>query len=128
MITLITPPDIFENGNTGILFMNISEEEQEASSKWFSDNTIEQPINLYYYQGENNMPWLLHAVAASKAVYLNCDNDSDFTKWLTSYILSKHNVWYSAKDENFRALMSYINQRSVNNITEFLEVNFGKQA
>ena len=124
MITLITPPDIFENGNNSILFMNISEEEQEASSRWFSEHTVD-PLNLYYYQGENNMSWLLHALAVSKGVYLNCDNDSDFTKWLTSYILSKHNVWYSAKDENFRSLMSYINQRSVNNITEFLEVHFG---
>jgi hypothetical protein len=128
MITLITPPDIFENGNISILFMNISEEEQEASSRWFAEHPQTSPINLYYYQGENNMSWLLHAVAASQGVYLNCDNDSDFTKWITSYILSKHNVWYTAKDENFRSLMSYINQRPVNNITEFLEVHFGKQA
>lgn len=125
MITLITPPDIFENGNKSILFMNISEEEQEASSRWFSEHTLDGPINLYYYQGENNMTWLLHAIAVSQGVYINCDSDSDFTKWLTSYILSKHNVWYTAKDDNFRALMNYINQRSVKNITEFLEVNFG---
>lgn len=125
MITLITPPDIFENGNKSILFMNVSEEEQETSSLWFSEHTIDKPLNLYYYQGENNMTWLLHAIAVSQGVYLNCDNDSDFTKWLTSYILSKHNVWYSAKDDNFRSMMSYINQRSVNNITEFLEVHFG---
>ena len=127
MITLITPPDIFENENVSILFMNISEEEQEQSSKWLSENNLEKPINLYYYQGENNPMWLFHALAVSKGVYLNCDNDSDFTKWLTSYILSKNNVWYTAKDANFRALMSYINQRSVDNITEFLEVHFGKQ-
>ena len=127
MITLITPPDIFENENISILLMNISEEEQEASSKWLSENNLSKPINLYYYQGENNPMWLFHTLAVSKGVYLNCDNDSDFTKWLTSYILSKNNVWYSAKDENFRALMSHINQRSVNNITEFLEVHFGKQ-
>ncbi len=126
MITLITPPDIFENGNDGYLFMNITEEEQDSSSKWLSEHTLKDPINLYYYQGENNPMWLFHALAVSKGVYLNCDNDSDFTKWLTSYILSKHNVWYSAKDENFRALMSYINQRQIKDITEFLEVHFGK--
>ncbi len=126
MITLITPPDIFENGNVSLLFMNISEEEQESSSKWFAEHNLTYPINLYYYNGENNMPWLLHAVSVSKAVYLNCDNDSDFTKWLTSYILSKHNVWYKAEDKNFNALMSYINQRPVNNITEFLEATLDK--
>jgi hypothetical protein len=126
MITLITPPDIFENGNTSILFMNVSEEEQEQSSRWFAENNLANPINIYYYNGENNIQWLLHAMAVSKGVYLNCDNNSDFTKWLTSYILSKNNVWFRAQDENFRALMSYINQRSVNNITDFLEVHFGK--
>ena len=127
MITLITPPDIFENGNVSILLMNVSEEEQESSSKWLAEHPLKQPINIYYYQGENNVSWLLHAMAVSKGVYLNCDNNSDFTKWLTSYILSKHNVWYSAKDENLRALMSYINQRSIKDITEFLEVHFGEQ-
>jgi hypothetical protein len=59
-------------------------------------------------------------------VYINCNNDSDVTKWITSYVLGKPHVFYSAADENFKALMSYINQQLVNNITKFLEVNFGK--
>lgn len=125
MITLITPPDIFENENTSILFMNISDEEQESASVWFSKNTVDKPLNLYYYQGEPDMSWLLHAVAISKAVYLNCNNNSDVTKWITSYILGKSNVWYKTDDANLKALMSYINQKNVNNINEFLEVNFG---
>lgn len=125
MITLITPPDIFENENTSILFMNISDEEQESASVWFSKNTVDKPLNLYYYQGEPDMSWLLHAVAISKSVYLNCNNNSDVTKWITSYILGKPNVWYKTDDANLKALMSYINQKNVNNINEFLEVNFG---
>ena len=91
-----------------------------------SQNSIDKPINLYYYQGETNIPWLLHAVAISKGVYLNCENNSDVTKWITSYILGKPNVWYKATDPNFRALMDYINQKTVNNISEFLEVHLGK--
>jgi len=125
MITLITPPDIFENENTSILFMNISEAEQESASKWFSDHNLSKPLNLYYYNGETDVGWLFHALSISKGVYLNCDNDSDVTKWITSYVLSKHNVWYKAADENFRALMSYINQKPVTDITKFLEVQFG---
>jgi hypothetical protein len=125
MITLITPPDIFENGNTGVLFMNISDEEQETASKWFAEHNLKDPLNLYYYQGEPNMGWLLHAVSTSKGVYLNCNNDSDVTKWITSYILGKNNVWYKSDDTNFLALMSFINQKHVNNITDFLEVQFG---
>ena len=126
MITLITPPDIFENENTSLVFMNISDQEQEEASQWFADNQIDKPVNLYYYQGEANVPWLLHALAISKGAYLNCNNNSDVTKWITSYILGKPNVWYKADDENFIALMSYINQKNVNNIKEFLEVHFVK--
>tara|TARA_B110000503_G_C6806758_1_gene273354 strand:- start:142 stop:522 length:381 start_codon:yes stop_codon:yes gene_type:complete len=126
MITLITPPDIFENENQSFVFMNISDQEQEQASLWLSQNSIDKPINLYYYQGETNIPWLLHAVAISKGVYLNCENNSDVTKWITSYILGKPNVWYKATDPNFRALMDYINQKTVNNISEFLEVHLGK--
>lgn len=126
MITLITPPDVFENENDSVLFMNISEQEQEDVSKWFSVHTLTTPINLYYYQGETDIGWLLHAIAKSKAVYINCDNNSDVTKWITSYVLGKQHVFYSATDNNFKALMSYINQKSVSNITKFLEVQFGK--
>ena len=126
MITLITPPDIFENENTSIVFMNISDQEQEEASQWFSDHNLTTPVNLYYYQGEANVPWLLHATAISKGVYLNCNNNSDITKWITSYILGKPNVWYKADDEDFVALMSYINQKNVQSIKEFLEVNFVK--
>lgn len=126
MITLITPPDIFENENTSLVFMNISDQEQEEASQWFSENNLDKPINLYYYQGETNVPWLLHAIAISKGVYLNCNNNSDVTKWITSYVLGKPNVWFKADDENFVALMSYINQKNVNNIQEFLEVHFVK--
>jgi len=125
MITLITPPDVFENENTSILFMNISDEEQETASKWFSENNLDKPLNLYYYQGETDIGWLLHAISIAKGIYLNCDNNSDVTKWITSYVLSKRNVWYKAEDKNFRALMSYINQKPVKDITKFLEVQFG---
>ena len=72
------------------------------------------------------MGWLLHAIAISKGVYLNCNNDSDVTKWITSYVLGKSNVWYNAADDNFLALMSYINQKNIKNVKEFLEVHFGK--
>lgn len=125
MITLITPPDVFENENVSIVLMNITDEEQEQTSLWLSKKNLDIPLNLYYYQGETDVAWLLHAVAISKGVYLNCENNSNVTKWITSYILGKPNVWYRAEDENFRALMSYINQKSVNNITEFLEVHLG---
>ena len=127
MITLISPPDIFENENYSILLMNISDQEQEASSLWLGQNLKDQNVNLYYYQGESNIDWLLYAIAVSKGVYLNCNNTSEITKWITSYVLGKSNVWYKSSDANLIALMSYINQKNVNDITEFLEVHFGRK-
>lgn len=127
MITLISPPDIFENENYSILLMNISDQEQEASSVWLGKTVTDKNINLYYYQGEPNIDWLLYAIAVCKGVYLNCDNGNDIAHWMTSYVLSKPNVWYKTDDKNLVALMSYINQKNVNDITEFLEVHLGRQ-
>lgn len=127
MITLISPPDIFENENYSILLMNISDQEQEASSLWLGQNLKDQNVNLYYYQGESNIDWLLYAISVSNGVYLNCNNTSEITKWITSYVLGKSNVWYKSTDANLIALMSYINQKNVNDITEFLEVHFGRK-
>jgi hypothetical protein len=126
MITLITPPDIFENENPSILLMNITDQEQEETSLWLGKSSISSPVNIYYYQGEANVSWLFHAIAISRGVYLNCENNSDLTKWLTSYILGKNNVWYKSSDENFNALMSYINQKQVKDIKDFLGVHFDK--
>jgi hypothetical protein len=33
-ITLITPPDIYENGNHSTLFIHPSDEEQDIISQW----------------------------------------------------------------------------------------------
>jgi hypothetical protein len=126
MITLITPPDIFENENQSILLMNITDQEQEETSLWFSKSSNTTPLNIYYYQGEPNISWLFYAIAASRGVYLNCDSDSDITKWLTSYILGKSNVWYKSSDENLNALMSHINQKQVKDIKDFLGAHFDK--
>ena len=79
--------------------MNISDQEQEESSHWLGTHTVDKPINLYYYQGEPNMGWLFHAIAFSKGVYLNCNNDSDITKWITSYVVLKMQVKGRLYDE-----------------------------
>jgi hypothetical protein len=127
MITLISPPDIFENENYSILLMNISDQEQEEASLWLGKNLKDQNVNVYYYQGEPNIEWLLYAIALCKGVYLNCNNNSEITKWITSYVLGKSNVWYKSDDKNLVGLMSYINQKNIKNISEFLEVHFGRQ-
>lgn len=127
MITLISPPDIYENENDSLLLINITEQEQEDTSTWFANNEYQGPLNIYFYTGENDIPWLLHAVAVSRCVYINCDNSTEVTKWLTSYLLSKKHIWYKLEDSELAHIMNFINHKRTNKITDFLEVNFGKQ-
>ena len=78
-------------------------------------------INIYFYQGEVNVPWLLHALACTQHKYINLDNLSSVTAHLASYMLSKSGVYYSASDSDKRELYSHINVNVVTDIIEFLE-------
>jgi hypothetical protein len=119
-VTLVTPPDTFENANKSILVIDLSEKEQDDLSKWLGECQDEFDLNIYFYQGEPDIPWLFHAVARADYVYLNLDNYSDIGHLLCSYILSKPNVWYTSGDKNLVSLYTHINQRYVNNVDEFL--------
>lgn len=124
-ITLITPPDIFQNDNIGVLFVDLDEQEQESVSKWLGENSIDQQINIYFYQGEPNIPWLLHALSCCEIKYINLNKQSVVADRLCSYILSKNNVFYKIDDDNLAALYSHINYNRVKTAEEFLERIFG---
>lgn len=123
-ITLITPPDFYENENYSILLIGITEEEQDQISHQLGQLDSDSPLNIYYFQGENNMEWLLFALNRCNAVYINTDSGTDLTKWFTSYMLGKSNVWYTTSDKELKALFSYINQKFVPDIKTFIEVQF----
>ena len=123
-LTLITPPDIFENENYSILFMGLSEDQQDAASVWLKNNTEYPECNLYYFQGENNPTWLLYAANRADKIFLNFDTDYAIINLLGSYFLGRPKVYYTTKDENLKALMSHINNRFVPNVESFLEKAF----
>jgi hypothetical protein len=123
-VTLITPPDFYENGSYSILLIGISEEEQDQISHQLGQLDSDTPLNIYYFQGENNMEWLLFALNRSDAIYINADSGTDLVKWMASYMLGKSNVWYTTSDAELKSLFSYINQRYVPDIKTFIEVQF----
>lgn len=125
-ITLITPPDFFENDVYSVLFINITEAEQDESSNWLGNLKSDKHLNIYYYQGEPHIEWLLFALNRADAVYINADTESDVTRWLMSFVLSKSNVYYRTDNQNLKSLFSYINQKNIDSITKFLEVNLGQ--
>jgi hypothetical protein len=126
-ITLITPPDFYENGNKSILLMSMSDEEQEAVSQWLGKNNIKQDINIYTYQGESNIEWLLYALGRSDYKYINLDSTDAITNIMASYIVSRPNVFYSSENEDIVKLINYLNNNNVDNIENFLERIFNDQ-
>lgn len=121
-ITLITPPDIFQNDQESVLFFDLSSEEQDSVIQWLTKNDL--TINIYFYQGEVNIPWLLHSLSCSTYKYVNIDNMSAVTSHMSSYILAKNNVFYSTKDVNISELYSYINNNRVTDAVDFLKKVF----
>jgi len=120
-ITLISPPDIYQNGNYSLLLIDIDEKEQESISSWLGRSITKESLNVYYYQGEPNVPWLLHALSCADSKYINLNNTSAVSSYLAGYILSKPSVYYTTKDTNLALLYNHINLNRVNNCEEFLE-------
>ncbi len=119
-ITLITPPDFFQNDSQSVIFIDLIEEEQDAVTKWLlSAGNIN--LNIYYYQGELDLPWLLHSYTASDYRYINVANISPAAGILCSYLLSKPNSYYSAHDELVTTALGHINHNRVKDAVDFLE-------
>jgi hypothetical protein len=118
-ITLITPPDIFQNDQESILFVDLTTEDQDAVIKYFTN--VDYSINIYFYSGETNVPWLMHALSCSNYRYINLNNMSAITSYLIAYILSKQDVFYSIEDNSVAEIYSHINLNRVNNAIEFLK-------
>jgi 5-keto 4-deoxyuronate isomerase len=124
-ITLITPPDIFENDNESVLLLNLSEEQQNLATDWLGRFETDRNLNIYFYQNETEVPWIFHAMGVSKYKYIDVDATKGVSQLLISYILSKPNTYYSTSDANTHAVYSYINSNSVTSVVEFLERTLG---
>ena len=123
-ITLITPPDVFENESYSILFIHLSEDDQEAVSRWLSTADIKENINIYFYSGETELTWFFHAMAVTEYKYINLDGLNNVSSILNGYILGKKNTYYKTADENVSAVCHYINQNRIIDIETFLEKAF----
>lgn len=120
-ITLITPPDIFENESHSILFMNLNDQDQELVSQWLARHEIDENINIYFYDNETDLAWVFHAFAHCDYRLINLDNANEIIMRLAGYLLSKKNSFYKTHDENLSALYQYINRNNITNIENFLE-------
>lgn len=124
-ITLITPPDIFENDNNSVLLSNLPETAQTEATAWFAKFESNDDLNIYFYQGEAETEWFLHSMATAKYKYIDIDAVSGVSSWLAGYFLSKPNTYYACKDLNVASIYKHINQNRVDNVVEFLERTLG---
>ncbi len=120
-ITLITPPDYFENSNPSILLIGFDDTQQDQTSEWLGNNDFKTDINLYYYQGEDTIEWLLYALARADKTFINADCDYNNVQQLLSYMLGRPNVWYMTQNDELRQVFNHINGHYVNSVTEFFE-------
>lgn len=126
-ITLVTPPDYFENSNPSILLIGFNDQQQDQTSEWLGSNDFKTDINLYYYQGEDTIEWLLYALARADRVFINADCDYPNVQRLLSYMLGRSNVWYMTEDDELRQLFNHINGHFVNSVTDFFEGIFNDE-
>jgi hypothetical protein len=126
-ITLITPPDIFENSNISILLAHLTDQEQDEVTEWLSNTSFDQDLNIYFYNGEPNVTWFLYALNRSDYKYINIDYVNYITQALSGYALGKSNTYYSTADSNLTQVYSHINSKKVSNVKEFLEGILGDQ-
>ena len=124
-ITLITPPDIFENANKSILLCHMTDEEQDIISRWLKNADLPYELNLYAYTNETNPVWFLYALNRCEYKYININNVNTLTQALAGYVLSRNNVFYKTDDTNIAAIYSHINSNRVDSIDVFLEIVLG---
>lgn len=120
-ITLITPPDVFENESRSILFIHLDDHDQELVSQWFAGSDVNENLNIYIYDHEIDLPWLFHALGRCDHVFINLDELNNVTQMLSGYLLGKKKVHYKTSDESAAAICQYINQNRITNIEKFLE-------
>lgn len=124
-ITLITPPDIFENHNKSLLFLHVSDQDQDIISKWLANRDLTYDVNFYIYTNEPNIDWLFWTLGSVKYKYIDIDNSNLITRSLAGFLLAKNDIYYKTQDENLAAIFSYINNNRIRSIETFLERAFG---
>jgi len=119
-ITLITPPDFFENSSYSILLINPSDNDQEKITKFLSTLESEENINIYFYLGEEAVEWLLYAVSKSKLIFFDLDNQTPISDSLKSYIVSHSTVYFQTRNKSLQDIYKFISNNQVPDVDYFL--------
>lgn len=119
-VTLITPPDIYENSSNSVLFINVQDRDQEKITNWLSNSESEENINIYFYSGEQETEWLLYALSRADLTFFDVDNHCGLTQLLAGYIISMNKVYYQTQQADIGQVYQHINSRRVPDMDFFL--------
>lgn len=120
-ITLVSPPDVYVNNNFSFILINTTEEQQEKVSNWFASKNLDKEVTIYFYNNESNLQWLVTASAVSKYKFINLSNTRDNSQFLSSFILSSENCYYSLDDDNMFEIFRLVNTSRITDIENFLD-------
>jgi hypothetical protein len=97
MINLITPPDILYNHTTSILLLHPS----EIIKSQLNDvvKNIEQDINIYLHETEDEEEWVLNLHRLCEYTIIDVDNCPTSIRDMIGYFISFENTFWLTKAE-----------------------------
>lgn len=111
VISLITFPDKLFNANPSVLLVHPSDDLKNS----FNDAALDlkSSINLYLFENDDNLLWLLDVVSAVDYIILDIDNTHN-NQWIIGHLLHFDKTYYLTSTAN-----SVYNKLNVNRIFEF---------
>lgn len=97
-ITLITPPDKVFNKNKSILLVYPSDQSRNEIQNILAE--LKDPINVYLYNEDVDIDWLLTTHKFCDVVFLDIDNFPAEMSKLTSFLVSFSNTFWLTKGEH----------------------------
>jgi len=92
VVNLITPPDKLLNNNLSFLLINPSVEVKEQFNNMLKD-LDGKTINLYLWESEGDVSWLLDIAQSVDYVIIDIDNTKEM-QWVIGYLLSFDKTFY----------------------------------
>lgn len=92
VVNLITPPDKLLNNNLSFLLINPSVEVKEQFNDMLKD-LDGKTINLYLWESEGDVSWLLDIAQSVDYVIIDIDNTKEM-QWVIGYLLSFDKTFY----------------------------------
>lgn len=98
MINIVTPPDFISNENPNILIINPSLADKENLNQWLLDLNLS--INLYVYENQEPVDWVIKTAAACDLIFCNIDNSGNHFKLVVGHLLSLNKTFYLTNDHS----------------------------